>query len=297
MRFLVAGSSGFLGSHLCDHLRAEGHHVTPLVRRSAGPGEAAWDPYAGELDAHLVEEADVVVNLAGSPTLGNPHSRRWADNLRTSRVTTTRVLAEAIAASERKPAFLAGNAVGYYGDHGSEVVTEASERRGGSFLSQVTRDWQGAAEPAARAGARVCVLRTAPVIDRANAPLRQQRLLTLAGLSGHLGDGRQYFPVVTLRDWVRAAAFLAASDVAGPVNIACPETPTNGDYTAELARQLHRPAFFHVPAAVIRPLAGRMAPEALGSIRVVPQVLQDAGFTFLDRDVEAVVRAGLASAR
>src|SRR3954469_12630609 len=98
MRYLIAGASGFLGSRLRASLLADGHQVTALVRRAPGPGEARWDPYSSELDPALVEQADVVVNLAGSPTLGNPHSRRWADELRASRVTTTGVLAEAIAA-------------------------------------------------------------------------------------------------------------------------------------------------------------------------------------------------------
>ena len=137
MRFLIAGASGFLGSHLRDSLVVAGHDVTALVRRAPAPGagEARWDPYAGDLDAEVVEKADVVVNLAGSPTLGNPHSRSWAENLEHSRVTTTRVLAEAIAASSRRPAFLAGNGISYYGDHGAEPVTEDADSIGDAFLT------------------------------------------------------------------------------------------------------------------------------------------------------------------
>src|SRR4051812_38669474 len=114
---LIAGASGFLGSHLREELTRRGHQVSALVRRAPdGAGESRWDPYAGTLDPALVEAADVVVNLAGAPTAGNPHSAAWARELRRSRVTTTRVLAEAIAASERRPAFLAGNGISYYGD-------------------------------------------------------------------------------------------------------------------------------------------------------------------------------------
>src|SRR5262245_10025061 len=139
MRVLIAGASGFLGSHLTDELRRRDHRVTALTRGDAGPGRLPWDPYAGRLDPAAIEDADVVVNLAGSPTAGNPHSRRWARDLRRSRVTTTRVLAEAIAASDRKPPFLAGNAIAIYGDHGDETVNEADDSRGDSFLTQVTR--------------------------------------------------------------------------------------------------------------------------------------------------------------
>lgn len=298
MRFLVAGSSGFLGTHLREHLAGRGHEVVPMVRRSPGPGEAGWSPYDGQVDAAAVEAADVVVNLAGSPTLGNPHSKKWARELRRSRVTTTRVLAEAIAASTRKPAFLAGNAVGFYGDHGDQPVTEATGSRGDSLLSQVTRDWQQAAQPAVDAGARVCLLRTAVVQDRRSPPLKQQLLLFRLGAGGRFGAGEQYYPVVTLRDWVSAVTFLAENDeVSGPANICAPRTPTNAEFTRALAQRLRRPAVLHVPAGVIRVAAGPMAPEALGSVRVVPQVLLDAGFTFADPDVDAVLDTALSAGR
>lgn len=295
MRFLIAGASGFLGGRLREHLLAVGHDVTTLVRRAPGPGQAQWDPYSSALDLDLVEKSDVVINLAGSPTLGNPHSARWADDLRSSRVTTTRVLAEAIAASTRRPAFLAGNGISYYGDHGDAPVTEDAQSRGDAFLTSVTLDWQAAAQPAVDAGARVCVLRTAPVLDRGSAPLRQLRLLFSLGLGGRLGNGRQYFPVISLQDWVGAVSFLAEhEDVAGPVNLCCPQTPTNAQFTAALAGLVHRPAVIPVPAALLRPAAGRMAPELLGSIRAVPQVLLDEGFRFADRTVTDVLASATA---
>lgn len=295
MRFLIAGASGFLGSHLRASLRDAGHDVTSLVRRAPGTDEARWDPYSGVIDPAVVESADVVVNLAGSPTLGNPHSQKWADELRRSRVTTTRVLANAIAASTRRPAFLAGNGISFYGDHGDEPLTEAADSRGHAFLTGVTIDWQAAAQPAVDAGGRVCVLRTAPVMDRGSAPLRQQLLLFKTGLGGRLGNGRQYMPMISLRDWVGAVRFLGEhDDVQGAVNLCCPATPTNADFTAALARLVHRPAVFAVPAAVLRPAAGRMAPELLGSVRAVPRVLQDAGFDFADRTVADVLASATA---
>lgn len=293
---LIAGASGFLGSHLADRLRRDGHEVTRLVRgEPREPGDATWDPYAGRLERDLVEAADVVVNLAGSPTAGNPHSRTWARALRESRVTTTRVLAEGIAGSVARPAFLAGNGIGWYGDHGAAVVDEATATRGDAFMSGVSRDWQDAAAPAVDAGARVCFLRTAPVMDKAAPPLRQMRLAWLAGLGARIGDGSQYFPMVSLRDWVGAVAFLGSHATAsGPFNLVCPRTPTNAEFTDALARALGRRALLRVPSGLVELGAGRLAPELLGSVNAVPAALEAAGYEFCDRDVDAVVRAGLA---
>jgi len=299
MRFLLAGASGFLGSRLRENLALAGHDVTTLVRRppagAQAPKEAQWDPYAGPLDPDLVENTDVVVNLAGSPTAGNPHSRRWARELRESRVTTTAVLAEAIAASSRKPAFLAGNAIAIYGDHGEETVNEADDSRGDSFLTQVTREWKAAAAVAEQAGARVCYLHTVPVMDRRSAPLKQLRLLFKTGLGGRIGPGTQYMPMISLRDWVGAATFVAEHDeLTGGVNLCCVTTPTNAEFTRVLADLVNRPALAPVPAIVLKQAAGKLAPELLGSIRAVPEKLLAAGFRFADPDVTSVLTTGLA---
>jgi uncharacterized protein (TIGR01777 family) len=296
LSIVLAGGSGFLGTHLREELLRRGHTVTQLVRRpAAGPAESTWDPYAGQVDRELIAGADVVVNLAGSPTAGNPHSTTWARDLRESRVRTTRVLADAIAAADSPPAFLAGNGISYYGDHGDQVLTESSDSRGHALLTEVTREWQAAADPAVDAGARVCVLRTAPVMDRRSAPLKQLRLVFKAGLGARLGDGRQHMAMISLRDWVGGVVHLAEQPSAsGAFNLCCAETPTNAEFTKALAHALSRPAFVAVPKPLLKAGGGAMAPELLGSLNVRPAALEASGYEVQDRDVDAVLRTALA---
>ncbi|GAA3541308.1 TIGR01777 family oxidoreductase [Nocardioides daeguensis] len=298
MHVVVAGSSGFLGRQLVTELRGRGHDVTCLVRRDPSPGqdsrESRWDPQGGVVDSGLVQGADVVVNLAGSPLIGNPHSTKWAREVLTSRRATTRLLATTIAAAASPPALVNASGVSWYGDHGSAELTEASDTRGHALLTRVAREWEEAAQPASGAGARVVLLRTAPVQDRRNAPLRQQRLQFLAGLGGRLGNGRQYYPLISLRDWVGAAAFLVEHPTAsGPVNLCAPNTPTNAEFTRTLARLVHRPAVLPAPAAAIRLAAGPMADEVLGSLNLRPAALLDLGYGFADPDVASVLATGL----
>jgi uncharacterized protein (TIGR01777 family) len=297
VRIVIGGASGFLGQHLSEELRSRGHDVTRLVRRDAtSADESTWDPALDRVDPEVIDAADVVVNLAGSPTAGNPHSRKWAEELRRSRVQTTATLARAVAASIRHPAFLAGNGISIYGDHGDQPLTESADSRGHDLLTGVSRDWEAAAQPARDAGARVCILRTSPVLDRRSQPLKLLTKLFKAGLGARLGSGDQYFPVISLRDWVGAVRHLAESDTAaGPFNLCCPVTPTNREFTRALAAAVHRPAFLPAPAAVLSVAAGRLSTELLGSKNAVPQALLDDGYTFRDRDVTAVIAAGLAA--
>src|SRR5215203_6137918 len=255
LHVVMAGSSGFLGTHLRKELARRGHRVTALVRRPVDlPDESRWDPDAGDVDERLVASADVVVNLAGSPTIGNPHSRKWSAALHGSRVNTTTVLAEAIAAAPEPPYFVAGNAVAWYGDHGPAELTEAADSRGHSLMTDVCRDWQAAAQPTVDAGGRV----------------------------------------VFLRDWVGATSYLVEHPTAeGPMNLCCVSTPTNEEFTEALAKRLHRPSIATVPAPVLKMAAGRLAPEVLGSLNVRPQALLDLGYEFADPDVDAVLASGL----
>ncbi len=296
MRVVIAGASGFLGTHLTEHLRVHGHEVTQLVRREPTERQQSrWDPAAGHLDQAVIERADVVVNLAGANIAGNVHSKRWAREVLDSRISTTQTLALAIAATERPPAFLAGNGISWYGDHGTQEITEDTDSLGNAFLTTVSRAWQEATEPASVAGARVCILRTAPVMDIHSAPLGPLRRLFRLGLGARLGDGQQFFPMISLRDWIGAVAYLAESrDVAGEFNLCCPQTPTNGEFTRALAEAVHRPAFLFAPAAVLKIAAGPMAPELLGSVNARPCALERAGYDFEDEDVREVLAAGLA---
>lgn len=298
MQLLLAGSSGFLGTHLTDALRADGHTLTRLVRRApTATDEVRWDPAAATVPQEVVDAADVVINLCGSPTAGNPHSRRWAAELRSSRVDATRTLAAAVADAHQrgsgKPALLNGSAVGFYGDHGTHLVDETGASIGGSLMTSVVRDWEAATTTARHSGARVVMIRTAPVIDRESAPLKQLLPLFRLGLGARLGGGSQYFPMVSLRDWLGGVRHLIGSGVSGPVNLCCPMTPTNTEFTQALADAVGRRARLAVPSKVLEVAAGKVSPELLGSLRVTPHALRSSGYVFTDHDVRDVINAAL----
>lgn len=282
MRFVIAGATGFLGQALRNHLAGQGHDVVRLVRGSAlSTHESAWDPYAGKLDQSVVDGADVVVNLAGATIAHWPWTESYKKTLHDSRVVTTRTLAEAIAASDRKPAFLAQNGISGYGDRGEEVLTEESSTPANTVLGRITLEWQQAAQPAVDAGARVCIMRTSVVLDRRGSVLKPLVPLFRTGLGGPLGDGRQYFPTISLNDWLRAVSFLAANEQCrGVYNLSAPNPTTNEEFTRQLGRMLNRPTLVRAPAWPMRKVLGALSDELLNSVRVEPARLLAEGFVF-----------------
>jgi uncharacterized protein (TIGR01777 family) len=282
MRFVIAGASGFLGQAWRDHLAREGHEVVRLVRGDAvSAGESSWDPSAGKVDQTVIEHADVVANLAGAPIAHWPWTESYKQTLRESRVSTTRTLAEAVAAAPTKPVFLAQSGIDAYGDRGDEVLTEESATSTATVLARVCRDWEAATEPAREAGARVCIMRTSVVLDKSGGALKPLLMLFRAGLGGPLGDGRQYFSTISLEDWLRGATFLATGEQCGGVyNLTGPEPTKNAEFTAELGRMLHRPTRLRAPAWAIRRALGELSNQLLGSVRAVPEHLVADGFVF-----------------
>lgn len=294
MKVLIAGASGLIGTALTADLRAAGDEVVALVRRAAHSAhELSWDPARRWLPAGALDGVDAVVNLSGAGV----GDRRWTPAYRSvimsSRVDATATLATAIAATRPLPAFVSSSAIGFYGDTGDAIVDESASP-GTGFLTDVVLAWEAATAPAADAGARVVLVRTGLVMAANGGALGRMLPLFRAGLGGRLGTGRQWWSFISLRDEIRALRHcLAAPTAAGPFNLTAPQPARNVEVTHALGRILGRPTLASVPAFALRTALGGFAVEVLGSTRVVPTALLDAGFTFADPTIDAALTSAL----
>ena len=286
MRIAITGSSGLIGSALSASLRGDGHAVLPMVRRAAAPGEITWDPARGTLDIEALRGVDAVVHLAGAGVGDRRWTAAYRDEILQSRVRGTTTIARAVAAAD-VPVLVSGSAIGFYGDT-ADVAVDESAAPGRGFLADVVRQWEASAQPALDAGVRVTFARTGLVMTPRGGAMARMLPLFRLGLGGRLGNGRQYWSSVSLLDEVRALQFLATNDVSGAFNITAPNPVTNAAFTASLARALRRPAMLPVPAVALRIAVGGFASEILGSQRVLPRRLLEAGFTFAHADVDAI---------
>jgi uncharacterized protein len=291
MRVVVAGSSGLIGTALVPVLRRAGHEVIRLVRRRpAAPDERGWDPPAGRLDDEALTGADAVVNLCGV----NVGAKRWSgahkQAIRDSRIEPTEVLARAVA-ERGVPTMVNASGISYYGDTGDRVVDESAPP-GRGFLAEVCRDWEAATAPAG--DARVVLLRTGLVLSPRGGLMGRLRPIFSLLLGGRLGNGRQYWPWISLDDEVAAIRFLLEHDQArGPVNLTGPAPVTNAEFTRALAETIGRPAPWVVPGFALRVVLGELAEEVLTGQRAVPRVLEQLGFQFTHRSVRAALDAAL----
>jgi uncharacterized protein (TIGR01777 family) len=300
MKILISGASGVLGTALTARLEEENHEVVRLVRRAAtSPEEVSWDPSAGVLDPAAFDGVDVVVNLSGAG-IGD---KRWSEARRrvivSSRIDTTGLLATTMAGLEAPPSlFVSQSAMGYYGDRGDDIMTEASDPGpSDDFSTKVVIDWEAAADPARKAGIRVIHPRTTIVLVPGVQFLGRLVPLFKMGLGGKIGDGTQWWSWIAQADWVRAMMLLIGSGLGGPVNLSAPNPVRNSEFTEVLGDVLGRPTVFTVPRFAIRTVMGReMADQIpLSSTRVIPERLLAEEFDFSYETIDEALVALLGS--
>lgn len=310
MNILVTGSSGFLGSALVERLTAERltaerltaeqlpakrHEVRRLLRppASAGPGAAVWDPGRGLLDPECLEWTDAVIHLAGAGVGAHRWTSSYKQTILQSRTVSTRLLSEAIASAAHPPqALLIASAIGFYGDRGDEVLTEASAA-GSGFRAQVCQAWEAAAQPAAAAGVPVVPLRFGIVLGGEGGMLPLLLRPARCGLRMQFGSGGQFVSWVSLADAVDALGWvLHQHDLEGPINVTAPLPVTNAEFARSLAQSLHRNGLGHIPGWALRAFAGseRANEVFLSSQRAVPTRLLDGGFSFGDLDLAGALQ-------
>jgi uncharacterized protein len=298
MKLVVAGATGFIGSALCSRLLERGHVLTLLTRHV--PPEASipaktwrhWMPgTSGEWEASL-DGVDGVINLTGEPIA----AKRWTENqknkIRSSRIDVTRSIVEGIAKAKRKPAFLLnGSAVGYYGPHGDEIVTEETPV-GSDFLSSLCRAWEEEAQTAESMGIRVVRLRTGIVLGPGGGALAKMVPPFRFFIGGPLGSGAQWMSWIHLEDEIGLILHLIeTSQAAGAVNATAPNPATMKEFCRTLGKVMRRPSWAPVPGFALRFMLGEMADMLLTGQRVIPAAAQRLGYKFRYGNLQDALQA------
>lgn len=294
MNILITGGTGFLGSALAKSLSEQGMQVTVLSRtpeivtRRCGPLVHALNNLQQlTTDQHF----EVVINLAGAPIFAAPWTTLRKKILRDSRIRLTEELVATLKTLAVKPKLLiSGSAIGYYGEQGEQILTEASVPTA-DFSQQLCADWEAAALAAEELGIRVCIIRTGLVLGAGGGMLQRMLWPFKLGLGGQLGNGQQWMSWIHLQDWLSIVqCMMEDSSMRGAYNATAPQPVTNSEFTQTLAKLLQRPTLLPISAAWLHRVLGEMSVLVLGSQRVLPSRLQTQRFNFQYPDLHSALR-------
>lgn len=307
MNILISGGSGFLGSAFSRELMSRYQvqdkevHITWLTRdsRQAHPDDIEMMTY-DELTT-TDKSFDVVLNLAGAGIADSRWSDERKEQLLASRVKPTESLLAFIARSSVRPKLLvSGSAIGWYGTQGDKPLTENSDFKT-DFAHKLCDDWEQLALKVTQYGVPVAIVRTGIVIHPDGGMLGKLLTPFKMGVGGQLGDGKQIMSWVSREDWVGAAIFIIEKHLTDNINrqvtpdntlkttndtpavvynFTAPNPVTNHTFTKALGAWLNRPTFFTLPEFLLKLMFGEMSTLLIDGQKVLPQALQDAGYTF-----------------
>jgi uncharacterized protein (TIGR01777 family) len=241
-----------------------------------------------------VDDCDAVINLAGENIFAHRWSVDFKQLLFESRIDSTRHVVQAMAAQPRRPdgspkVLVNASAIGYYGYHGDEQLTEESSS-GTDFMANICIEWERAARAVEKAGVRLAMVRIGVVLDKEGGAL--QKLLTpfkfCAG--GPVGSGKQYVSWIHHDDMTGILLFaLDNPAVLGPVNGTAPNPVTNKQLGKAIGAALHRPAFVWTPAAMLKLALGDVVEIIAQGQRVIPKKAMTLGYAFKFPTIEVAL--------
>lgn len=301
-RMIITGGSGQMGRALAADLAKDGYDIVLLSRAPSkvaglpnGVRAEKWDGRTAEGWGQLANGAAAIINLAGE-NIGIPPIPWWLpgrrERIRASRVNSGRAIVEAVRAATEKPRVVVqASGINFYGLRGDQIVAE-TESAGDDFAARVCVEWEAATAEVETLGVRRVVIRTAPNLTKRGGILFYLALPFKMFVGGPIGNGKQWFSWIHAVDQVRAIRFLIDNENArGVYNLSAPDPKTNAEFGRLLARGLKRPYWFPTPALVMRLAFGELGDKLLlGSLRVLPQRLQEAGFKFQFADAESALK-------
>jgi uncharacterized protein len=307
MKIGVTGATGFIGQALVRQLVTRGDDVLAFSRDAAKatarlgvPAVSATLETAGAWQTSLAG-LDAIVHLAGESIGAKRWDARQKQVLRDSRVESTRLIAEAIAAlpvDKRPRVLICASGSDYYGfasgpgDFDDDAYDESAPA-GSHFLGRLCRDWEAQAFAAEPHGVRVVAMRTGLVLGAGGGALDKMATAFKFFVGGPIGSGRQWLSWIHLVDAVNAYVFaLDTESLRGPVNLVAPQSIRQKQFAKALGHSMHRPSFLPVPGFALRAAVGsEFAEYLLQGRRVVPAALERNGFVFTHATIDDALKA------
>jgi uncharacterized protein (TIGR01777 family) len=292
MNILITGGRGFIGRALSRKLRDSGHNVVITTRKqSDSEEELTWNTH-DIIPPETMSRFTTVVNLVGEPVAPARWTEEKKERILSSRVKSTRAFVDSMRSIDPRPKVLiSASAIGYYGPHGDEYVTEDTPPAS-DFLADVCIQWEAEAMKAEEMGVRVVLIRIGGVLESDGGALPAMAIPFRFFVGGPIGQGKQWFSWIHRDDVVGMIHHaLENKAVSGPLNATAPNPVTNREFSTALGRALHRPSCFTVPGFVVKLTLGELGSVMLTGQRVIPEKALKAGYRFKFSDVNDALKA------
>ncbi len=301
MRVLVTGATGFVGKVLVKQLIDANHEVVVLTRNIPKAAITLgsqcrffrWENTEFAPPVEAFEGVDGVINL-----MGETISKRWDDahkkRIYHSRIDATRRLVETIGSLPVKPkVFVSTSAIGIYGNRENEELTENSQLAD-DFLAKVCKDWETEANKVTQFGVRLGIIRVGVVLGSGGGALEKMIPIFKLGAGGPVGSGKQYMSWIQVNDLAAMyIEILTDQSLSGVFNGTAPYPATNADFSKQLGRALHRPAFAPAPAFAMRLMFGEMSTILLEGQKVIPARFKERNFRYNYPTLEIAIKESL----
>ncbi len=272
MRIAISGASGFIGTSLKHDLFLGKAQFVPLLRNDS---DEQW--------AKIIQNSDVVINLAGASV-----SQRWTKKnkrkILRSRVITTHRIVSILNSFNCRPhpkLFISASAIGIYPNNDNVIHSETSNKTGDNFLAYVVKQWEKEALELSNPNIRLIIPRIGVVMGKQGGLLKKLFPLFKLGLGGPLASGKQAMSYIHIRDLTRAFQyFIDNQKTKGVYNLVSPNVCTNNEFSSVLGRVLNRPVLFWIPAFVLRMVFGKTADIMIYGEKVYPERILQSGFGF-----------------
>ena len=240
-----------------------------------------------------LDSFDGVINLAGEPIFAKPWNTERKRTLFNSRISLTNQISQLINLGKKPPHFfISGSATGYYGEQGERLINETCPPAN-HFAAQLCQQWEMAA---LTAKTRVCLLRTGIVLSKEGGALEKMLPLYRTGLSGKLGNGKQFWGWIALEDMLNGILFLIQNaQCQGAFNFVAPQAIRNQEFNQLLSQVLKRPACLTTPKFLLKLVLGERANLLLDSQNLVPEKLLQQGFQFQQAELRSFLQQELQS--
>lgn len=283
-RVVIAGGTGFIGSHLRRRFETDGFEVLVISRGAF----INWNDEAGIISA--LEGAAALINLAGK-SVDCRYNEKNKALIFSSRTETTRRLQSLLEkCNEPPPIWINSSTATIYRHAEDRPMDEYTGEIGSGFSVEVAKAWEKAFFEGDAPRTRKVALRIAITLGKGGGVMKPFTNLVKFGLGGRQGNGRQMFSWIHIEDLYRIMRFaMDNKNITGVYNASAPKPVTNSYFMRSLRNIVHPVLYLPSPAFLLKIGAFFINTETeliLKSRWVVPKKLIEEGFEFRFPEIE-----------